>query len=137
MDKKLIIETLPVTEERLTRRRLIQERGELAFLEDGQIFKHLAIFTLRPGSGLFRGGHWHRHKEEHFYIIKGRGKFTTLNPQTGQREEYILKTGQRITILPGLGHRFDALEDCKELAVIEYYNGVYDPEDDIPLKELR
>jgi len=39
-----------------------------------------------------------------------------------------LKQGQKAAIYPQCAHRFMALENAQ---VIEYYDGVYDPEDDI------
>lgn len=132
--EKLIIERAPMTEERLAFRRLIQDRGELALLEDGLVFNHLACFTLRPGPGLFRGGHMHRSKVEHFYVLAGAGVLKWADPATGRKGSAKLGAGEKITVLPGLAHRFEAME---ELTVVEYYQGVYDPADDIPFQDFE
>ncbi len=129
MDERLLLSRLPETEAFARQKRLIQERGELALIEDGQRLDHLAYFSLLPGEGRFRGGHVHRIKTEHFYIIAGKGLLRTADPQTGQTRETPLEPGMKVTVRPGLAHRFEALEP---LQVIEYYEGVYDPTDDVP-----
>ncbi len=64
MTNKIEIEELPVTDRFLRRKRLIQDRGELALIEDGLTIRHLGFFSLEPGAGYFRGGHYHRKKTE-------------------------------------------------------------------------
>jgi mannose-6-phosphate isomerase-like protein (cupin superfamily) len=124
---KLLVEQAPVTDQRLPTRRILQERGELALIEDGPEFNHLACFTLLSGPGYFRGGHIHRFKTEHFYVLRGRGVLIWKDPATGGSGRTEVVAGDKVTILPGLGHRFEALE---ELVVVEYYRGVHDPSDD-------
>lgn len=124
---KLLVVQAPVTDQRLPTRRILQERGELALIEDGPEFNHLACFTLLPGAGFFRGGHIHRSKTEHFYVLRGRGVLIWTDPAMGARGRTEVGAGDKVTILPGLGHRFEALE---ELVVVEYYRGVHDPADD-------
>ena len=133
MDKRLIVEDAPETAERVPFRRIIQERGELALIEDGPAFNHLACFTLKPGAGFFRGGHVHRSKVEHFYVLSGRGVLKWADPVTGLKGAEELRAGHKVTILPGLAHRFEALE---ELAVVEYYQGLHDPADDTPYNDF-
>jgi hypothetical protein len=69
MTEKIQIEELPITDEFLKQKRLIQDRGELALIEDGKPCKHLGYFSLKKGKGYYRGGHYHREKVEHFYVI--------------------------------------------------------------------
>jgi mannose-6-phosphate isomerase-like protein (cupin superfamily) len=126
---KLIVEHAPVTMDRLPFRRIIQERGELALIEDGEVFHHLACFTLKPGPGFFRGGHVHHAKVEHFYMLSGEGMLRWVDGDSGGKGTALLKEGDKVTILPGLAHRFEALH---HLVVVEYYAGVHDPDDDIP-----
>jgi len=126
---KLIVEHSPATMERLPFRRIIQERGELALIEDGETFNHLACFTLKPGPDFFRGGHVHLAKVEHFYILSGKGVLKWADVDSGVKGGAILAEGDKVTILPGLAHRFEAMQ---YLVVVEYYAGVHDPADDIP-----
>lgn len=118
-----------MTMERLPFRRIIQERGELALIEDGGVFNHLACFTLKPGPGLFRGGHVHQTKVEHFYILSGKGVLRWVDVQSGGKGSVVLAQGDKVTIQPGLAHRFEAID---HIIVVEYYAGVHDPADDIP-----
>ena len=48
--------------------------------------------------------------------------------ETGEKDKIELNTGIKATIYPLLAHRFQALEDAQ---VIEYYNGIFQIEDDI------
>jgi L-fuculose-phosphate aldolase len=125
---KVEIETLPVTRAFLRRKRLIEDRGELALIEDGMPMHHLGYFSLIPGQG-FRGGHFHERKTEHFYVIAGELRLETQDMDTGRRTVIHLKEGQKAVIRPRCAHRFLARETAQ---VIEYYEGVYDKEDDHP-----
>ena len=52
MTDKITIENLPVTEKVLSKKRLIQDRGELALIEDGKGFQHLGYLNgPRQGVG--------------------------------------------------------------------------------------
>ena len=126
--EKFLIETLPVTEAFLKEKRLIQERGEIALVVDGKPFKHLTYFSLKKGNGLYRGGHYHKKKEEHFYVISGTLRIVLVDLDTQETMEVQIQKGQRGTILPHCAHRFEAIEDAQ---VIEFYNTAYDSKDDI------
>ncbi|WP_029896882.1 cupin domain-containing protein [Desulfohalovibrio reitneri] len=126
---KIDIEPLPVTEEFRRQKRLIQERGELALIEDGPAFHHLACFSLNPGQGLYRGGHYHETKVERFYVVQGELLVECHDMDDGQRFEVRLRAGDRAVVHPRLAHRFSAVESAW---VIEYYEGTFDPDDDKP-----
>ena len=128
MPDKIIITELPITKKFLKQKRLIQRRGELALIEDGHNFQHLGYFSLFKGEG-YRGGHYHLNKIEHFYVISGILTINLVNLETGHRSNVTLKQGQKAAIRPKCAHRFLAIEDAQ---VIEYYDGVYEAEDDIP-----
>lgn len=123
---KIQIHELPITDAFLRQKRLIQDRGELALIEDGLQFKHLGFFSLLAGKG-YRGGHYHLHKTEHFYVISGRIQVDLLDIETHEQGNIELKSGHKVSVLPKLAHRFRALEDAQ---VIEYYDDVYNMEDD-------
>jgi dTDP-4-dehydrorhamnose 3,5-epimerase-like enzyme len=129
---KIVISALPVNGEFLPERRLIQERGELALIVDGSPIRHLAYFSLIPGP-YFRGGHYHRAKTEYFYLIRGQARLLTHDLDTGEKAEHRLVAGDKVTVLPGLAHRFVAEEETQ---VIEYYDGVYDKQDDVPFTDF-
>ena len=134
MIEKIHIEELPITDEFIRQKRLIQDRGELALIEDGRPFQHLGYFSLKKGKGYHRGGHYHRSKVEHFYVISGRIRVQLVDLDTGESSELMVKEGQRVTIHPNCAHRFSAVEEAQ---VIEYYDSIYDPDDDTPYEGFR
>jgi dTDP-4-dehydrorhamnose 3,5-epimerase-like enzyme len=134
MTDKIQIEELPITDEFIKQKRLIQERGELALIEDGAPFQHLGYFSLKKGRGYYRGGHYHRNKVEHFYVVRGRLRVILVDLDSERRSTVTLREGQRATIHPNCAHRFEAEEEAQ---VIEYYNSTYDLEDDIPYEEFE
>jgi dTDP-4-dehydrorhamnose 3,5-epimerase-like enzyme len=125
---KITIEELPVTDRFLRQKRLIQDRGELALIEDGITIRHLGYFSLKAEPGYFRGGHYHAKKIERFYVIAGRLSLRFVDLETRNAGEIELSSGMRISIQPNCAHLFRAEEFAE---VIEYYESVYDPEDDI------
>ncbi|MGA7876427.1 MAG: hypothetical protein WCA08_12260 [Desulfoferrobacter sp.] len=129
MTNKIQIEELPVTEEFIPQKRLIQERGELALIEDGKVFRHLGYFSLKQGEGLYRGGHYHLNKIEHFYVVSGKILIHLVDLETREKSHVNVAAGHRVVLHPNCAHRFEALEDAQ---VIEYYDAVYDRADDIP-----
>ncbi len=122
------IETLPVTREFLPCKRLVEERGELALIEDGMAIHHLGYFSLVPDKGC-RGGHFHEKKTERFYVVSGTLRLELADPETGEQAEVTLCAGQKAVVQPGCAHRFRAERTAR---VIEYYEGRYDKEDDHP-----
>ena len=129
MTDKIQIQTLPITEKFMGQKRLIQDRGELALIEDGKSFQHLGYFSLKKGKGYYRGGHYHRIKVEHFYVVRGKIQVHLVDLDSKIKSTVTLQEGQLATIYPHCAHRFEAEEEAQ---VIEYYNTMYDPEDDVP-----
>ena len=133
MTDKMQIKELPITDEFMKQKRIIEERGELALIEDGKLFQHLAYFSLKQGRGYYRGGHYHREKVEHFYVVRGTLRVLLVDLDTKTRSMVIVREGQRATIYPNCAHRFEAEQEAQ---VIEYYNSTYDPGDDVPYEEF-
>ena len=127
MTSKIFVESIPVTGDPRPIRRLIQPRGELALIEDGNSFRHLGYFSIRKGEGYFRGGHYHLNKVEYLYIIEGKVLLSHVDLDSGEKSSIQLEPGHKVTIQPRCAHRFDALEDVR---VIEYFDSVHDPRDD-------
>ena len=125
---KYRIETLPVTEEFLREKRLLQERGELVLLSDGEEIRHITFFTLNPGSGFYRGGHYHQKKTEKCYLISGRMRLLLVDVETNENTEIDLVPGHRVEIFPMCAHKFKAITKAQ---VIEYYSNPFDMSDDI------
>lgn len=133
MTEKIKIAELPVTAQFLREKRLLQDRGELALIADDQPFKHLGYFSLNPGDNYFRGGHYHKVKTEHFYVISGKLEVSLVDLETDEKTTIRLRSGYRVEIRPMCAHRFRAVEHAQ---VIEYYDALYDPEDDHPYHDF-
>ena len=125
---KYTIETLPITNEFLREKRLIQDRGELVLLSDGEEIRHITFFTLKPGPHYFRGGHYHKKKTEKFYVVSGRLQVSLVDVETEETEVLELESGQRVAIHPMCAHRFQSIVPSQ---VIEYYGTSFDLDDDI------
>ena len=107
------------------------ERGSLVQIIDGrQTFSHLVFLDLMASDPpVYRGAHYHRKKLEIFYIISGVVEAQLHDLDTGQRETLTLYPGFKLTLLPGLAHRFRALEYAR---IIEASPDPYDPDDVFP-----
>jgi dTDP-4-dehydrorhamnose 3,5-epimerase-like enzyme len=66
-------------------------------------------------------------------MVSGRIRVQLVDLDTGKKSEVVIREGQRVTIYPNCAHRFEAEEEAQ---VIEYYNSMYDPEDDIHYSEF-
>jgi len=125
---KIKIETLPVTREFLPVKRLIEDRGELILLSDGEEIRHITFFSINPGPNFYRGGHYHRKKTEKFYVVSGKIRILLMDIETQENHAINVTAGQRVTIYPMCAHKFQAITPAQ---VIEYYATSYDPDDDI------
>ncbi len=121
---KVTIETLPNTKDIVGPKRWTEERGEFIQISYRENIGHLALFEIKKGFS--RGGHYHDKKEEIFYIFEGALRATFLDIDTEQKEEHLLRKGNRIRIKPRCGHLFVGLEDS---LVVEYSPQVFDSED--------
>ena len=124
---KVKIETLPVTREFLPVKRLIEDRGELVLLSDGEQIRHITFFSINPGPNFYRGGHYHKKKTENFYIVSGKLHIFLADVENLKQDFMEVTAGQKIMIYPMCAHRFQAITPCQ---VLEYYASPYDPEDD-------
>ncbi len=121
---KVTIEELSETKEIPGAKRWEEERGEFVQVAYREEIHHVALFEIRKG--YTRGNHYHQKKEEIFYIFRGKIKASFMDIDTLQREERILRRGDKIRIKPRCGHLFYGMEDT---LVIEYSPQVYDKED--------
>jgi dTDP-4-dehydrorhamnose 3,5-epimerase-like enzyme len=67
-------------------------------------------------------------------MVSGRIRIQLVDLDTGKKSEVVIREGQRVTIYPNCAHRFEAEEEAQ---VIEYYNSIYDPKDDIHYSEFE
>ena len=124
MMDKVIIEKLPVTKNSAGAKRWTEEKGEFVQISHREEIRHLALFEIKKG--FFRGSHYHREKEEVFYVVRGKIRARFVDMETNERGESILEEGDKIRIEPLCGHILHGLEDSM---VVEYSPQFYDIED--------
>ena len=121
---KVVVERLPNTKEVQGTKRWDEERGEFAQIAYQEEIHHLALFEIRRGFS--RGNHYHKRKEEIFYVAQGKLRVLLMDMDTFQREERVLEKGDKIRIKPLCGHALYGLGDTM---VVEYSPQVYEVED--------
>jgi len=122
--KKVVIEKIPNTKEIKGVKRWEEEKGEFIQIAYQEEIHHIALFEIRKGFS--RGNHYHRKKEEIFYVFRGKLKTLFMDMESLQKEERVLEKGEKIRIKPLCGHFFYALEDA---LLAEYSPQVYEEED--------
>jgi dTDP-4-dehydrorhamnose 3,5-epimerase-like enzyme len=133
LKNKYIVEEIPITSEFLKEKRLIDERGDLALLADGEEIRHITYFSLKPGKMFFRGGHYHKRKIEKFYVVSGNANILIQDVETKENDVLDVSVGNRVTIFPMCAHKFYAITPVQ---IIEYYSTPYDQDDDIKYNDF-
>ena len=87
-------------------------------------YKQINVITSVAGS--IRGGHYHKHNKECFYIIEGSFKLTVYNDET--KEEYEINKGDMFVIPANVYHTFEYHEDT---ILIGMYDQGVELDDDI------
>ena len=129
MMDKVIVEKLPVTKNIAGAKRWTEEKGEFVQISHREEIRHLAHFEIKKG--FFRGSHFHRQKEEVFYVVRGRIRARFVDTETDERGEFVLEEGDKIRIEPLCGHILHGLEDSM---VVEYSPQFYDIEDNFRIE---
>ncbi len=122
--EKVLIEKIPSTKEVQGAKRWEEEKGEFVQIAYQEEIHHLALFEIRKGFS--RGDHYHRKKEEIFYVFYGKVRALFMDMENLQKEERVLEKGERIRIKPLCGHFFYAMEDA---LLVEYSPQVYEEDD--------
>jgi len=125
---KVFIERLPETKEMDGAKRWSEERGEFAQISYREAIGHVAVFELKEGH--FRGSHFHKEKEEVFYIVSGTIRAIFMDMETKERTEHILGKGHRIRVQTGVAHIFYGIDGA---LVVEYSPQYYDKCDAFPV----
>jgi quercetin dioxygenase-like cupin family protein len=111
-------------------KRLMLDRGELAQVHNAdQPVRMIAYTELLEGR--VRGNHYHRHKHEWMYVIRGSCRLVVGDPGAGIREETQIVAGDLVSIAVGVPHAVEPLEDGH---AIEFSPTVFDPADTIAHK---
>ncbi len=128
LEKLLCFKTLASSENHQEEHRIMEERGELVQIVNSECFRHLVYLELKKGN-FFRGKHYHLNRKEVFYVISGKVKALFEDIETKERMEKILKTGDKVTILPKCAHAFFPLEYSQ---ILHFSNEKYEPSDTYP-----
>jgi mannose-6-phosphate isomerase-like protein (cupin superfamily) len=115
MLSKLALRRLPVLDAPPARPvldgvRIRMAAGEAAPVFNGTPYRFVAYLEFQPGTGAWRGNHYHERKRESFYVIRGRLRAVFEDVDTGERFETTLETGDLLHIEPRCAHAFTALE---------------------------
>ncbi len=121
---KVTIEKLPYGKDMDGAKRWDEEKGEFVQISYREEARHIAFFEIKKG--FFRGSHYHARKEEVFYVLRGKIQAVFMDMDTLEREERVLKKGDKIRVQTRCGHIFYGMEDTH---VVEYSPQVYDKED--------
>lgn len=97
------------------------ERGSLIQVNTGE-WKQFNYLIINEGNEF--GGHYHKHKKELFYIIKGKINIQIIDKRGGQSIN--LKAGECILIEPYDYHTIYAIENSE---IVELLDKPYDKED--------
>jgi mannose-6-phosphate isomerase-like protein (cupin superfamily) len=120
----LLIENLPDNKEVDGAKRWEEDKGEFVQIAYDEEMRHLAYFEIREG--FWRGKHYHEEKDETFYVVSGVIRAVFINQDRTEREEHLLRKGERIRVKPRIWHVFYGLEDA---TVVEYSPQKYDKND--------
>lgn len=120
--------SLPLTPGFAVEKRHADARGQAHLIINDRPLCRVCLLTLNVGAG-YRGGHYHRHKHEGFYITQGLAHCELACVTTGERLAFEAGEGERLWLPPGIAHRFTALAP---LTFVEFTDRPYDPEDDLP-----
>jgi mannose-6-phosphate isomerase-like protein (cupin superfamily) len=129
---KVAVQKLLVTDQPQNRAevlaRLLSPKGEFVVLCDGALeIRHLGCLELRPD--VARGNHFHKLRNERFYLIAGELDLAVEDSQTGQKEIATLRAGEMAFIPPFVAHVF--LPRIPGLA-LEFAAETFDPADVYP-----
>ncbi len=109
--------------------RIRMPAGEAAPVFNGGPWRFISVLEFLPGTGLWRGNHWHAVKREHLYVISGRvlGVFEDID--SGERLEAELEAGTTVVVEPRCAHAF---RERGEARVLECAPQPFDPTDAFP-----
>jgi len=134
LDKKVIIEPLPIGGDNSLERRIFSEKGEMAQILNraDEAFKQLVYWELdstKPDQE--RGHHYHERRIEQIYVLTGALELLLKDIENSDIKKMIIKVGDRVTISPKVAHAYRSLMYSQ---VLEYSPEPYDPIDTYPYK---
>lgn len=106
-------------------KRLMLQKGELAQIYNSAEPIRMIAYTELV-SGKARGNHYHRHKHEWFYLIRGSCHLVVAEPDGTVTEETVIVAGDLVSIATGVAHVIVPLESGH---AIEFSPAEFDPAD--------
>lgn len=120
-------------------------RGKLVvFLKESELQteqKHFGqiYFITFSNSGIVRGNHYHKKWREWFGIVQGRIEAVVEDVRTKERQSSVLDAAKdgyvRLQTGPYIAHAFRCISNSA--ALLNYANGEWDPEDNIPYTVIQ
>ncbi len=132
LNKKVIIEQLPVGGDHSLERRIFSGKGEMAQIlnRTDEAFRRLVYWELdSTNSDQERGHHCHERRIERIYVLTGELKLLLKDTKSSDNNKMIIKAGDRVMIGPGVAHAYRSLMYSQ---VLEYSPEPYDPIDTYP-----
>ena len=109
---------------------ITNNKGKAVFLNSLQSVNTIAVLEFVPNAGV-RANHYHHQRTESLYIIEGKLKLYVWLPNSPEIDERIVESGHLITVKPGLGHAYKAIDHTWALEMgFGAYNAaetVFDP----------
>jgi dTDP-4-dehydrorhamnose 3,5-epimerase-like enzyme len=109
--------------------RIMLPAGEFAQIANAEEVRFLAYLEFLEGPGLSRGSHYHEHKGEALFVMRGRIRARFADADTGETQELALEPGDLVRTSPRLAHRYEALEYAQ---AVEFSATPFDPTDVVP-----
>lgn len=130
LENLLFFKTLTSSKDHHEEKRIIEERGELAQIINGECFRHLVYIEIKKNKkDHYRGKHYHLKREETFYVISGTVKGVFECIETKERLYKILRAGDKVSILPKCAHLILPIEHSQ---LVHFSKDIYDPADTYP-----
>ena len=96
------------------------ERGSIRGIINKNLWEEVNFITSEKGAK--RGGHYHKHTKELFFILEGKIEVITqiinLDNKLGEKAINIIKKDDIFLIEPHVVHYFNILEDSKWINVL-------------------
>lgn len=115
-ENSLTIETLGTEADSSGRFRNRDNRGEVAMLIANTRVDHIEFAEFND-AGVKRGFHFHNEYHEKLYVISGSLTVSAIFLESGENKLFSIKSGDIMTIAPGIAHAFLSLEKSLVLSM--------------------
>jgi quercetin dioxygenase-like cupin family protein len=124
--RRLAIHTLPLAAPLDEGGRILMPAGEVAQLVSGPTMRYLAYLEFLHQPHVVRGNHYHQHKVESLYVLRGHLHARYQDIATQEQAELTLEAGDLVLTHPGCAHAYRPLAYSQAL---EFAPTPFDPSD--------